>query len=398
MATPKQVCICGGGNAAHVMSALTPHLLPDAKVHILATFKDEAERWNTTLSANGKMTLVKAEPDKSTNNIEASPALVSKDPAAAVPGSDVIFLPLPAFAHMATLQDIGPHISPGTTIVGMPMYPGFVWMLKSVLGEEKAKSVKVVGCDTLPWAARLTVYGVSAEVIGTKSQMLGCCTEQATLEMPQACIGKFPVLQWASGICADLMTTNPYIHLSVMYGRWSKWDGTPLDEEPLFYQGADEFTAEIMATLSDEVVIQTKKALAVLKPDLNLERVVSIQQWYIDCYASQTDDTSTLKSCLNTNHGYRGLKHPCNKTEDGKFVPNYGYRYMTEDLPMGLIPLRAIARMAGVETPTTDKVLLWCQECAGKEYLVGGELVGKDIGETRAPVNYGITTIEQMLW
>merc|ERR1712050_778911 len=101
---------------------------------------------------------------------------------------------------------------------------------------------------------------------------------------------------------------------------------------------------------------------------------------------------------LNTNGGDRGLIHPMKKNRDGKFIPNYGYRYMTEDLPMGLIPLRAIAAMAGVETPTTDKVLLWCQSCCDKEYLVDGELKGKDIGETRAPVNFDITTIDQMLW
>jgi len=349
-------------------------------------------------SDNGKMTLIKAEPDKSTHTIEAAPALVTKNPEEAVPGSDVIFLPLPAFAHMNYLECIADYVTPGTTIVGMPMYPGFVWVLRQVMGEEKASTVKVVGCDTLPWAARLTDYGVSAEVIGTKSQMLGCATEQATLEMPQACLGPFPVLQWGSGICADLMTTNPYIHLSVMYGRWSKWDGKPVDEEPLFYQGADAFTAEIMTAVNDELVMQTKEAILKLKPDLNLDRVVSIHQWYIDCYASQTDDTSCLQSCLNTNQGYRGLKHPCNKTDDGRFVPNYGYRYMTEDLPMGLIPLRAISQMAGVETPVTDKVLKWCQDCVGKEYLVNGELKGKDIGETRAPVNFGITSIEQMLW
>merc|ERR1719414_2900033 len=167
--------------------------------------------------------------------------------------------------------------------------------------------------------------------------------------MPQACIGKFPKLLNGSGIVADLMTTNPYIHLSVMYGRWSKWDGNPLDEEPLFYQGADAFTAEIMAALSDEVVLKVKDAIKAMKPELDLERVVSIHQRYIESYASQTEDTSTLQSCLTTNSAYRGLKHPCIKTETGKYVPNYDYRYMTEDLPMGLIPLRGIAKMAGVD-------------------------------------------------
>jgi len=364
---------------------------------VLSTYSDEAERWNKVLAENGTMTLQAAGHDKSSKQIKAKPTLVTNDPAKAVPGSDIIFLPLPAFAHQGYLEAIAPHVKDGATIVGMPMYPGFVWVLKKIFGAEKASKVKIVGCDTLPWAARLTSYGASAEIIGTKSQMLGCSTERSTLIGPQHCIGEYPDLQWGSGITADLMTTNPYIHLAIMYAQWSRWDGKPLDTKPLFYQGADAFGADIMSKLSDELVINTRDALKKLKPELELGQAKHIYQWYLDCYGAQTDDTSSLLRCLNTNGGYRGLTHPCIEV-DGKFVPDFKYRYMTEDLPMGLVPLRAISELAGVPTPTTDMVLEWCQKVAGKEYLVNGKVEGKDMGETRAPVNFGITSIEEMLW
>lgn len=394
---PKQVTLCGGGNAIHVMAALCPHNLPGTKFHVLSTYSDEAERWSKTLESNGTMTLDQTGHDKSFRQIKAKPDLVTNDPAKAVTGSDVIFLPLPAFAHQGYLEAIAPYVQDGATIVGMPMYPGFVWVLKKIFGPEKASKVKIVGCDTLPWAARLTSYGASATVIGTKSQMLGCATEKSTLLGPQMCLGKHPVLQWGSGICADLMTTNPYIHLSIMYAQWSRWDGKPLDTKPLFYQGVDAFGADIMSKMSDELVINTRDALQKLKPDLELGQVKHIYNWYLDCYSAQTDDTSCLQRCLNTNQGYRGLTHPCTEA-DGKFMPDFKYRYMTEDLPMGLIPLKAISQMAGVPTPTADMVLEWCQQVAGKEYMVNGKLEGKDIGETRAPINFGITTISDMMW
>merc|ERR1712032_752293 len=247
-------------------------------------------------------------------------------------------------------------------------------------------------------AARLTSYGASATVIGTKSQMLCCCSDPTTQLMPQLCVGKHPVFKFGSGITADLMTTNPYIHLSIMYAKWSRWDGKPLDTEPLFYQGADDLSADTMSKLSDELVVQTAAAIQKIKPGLDLKRCVHISQWYLDCYAAQTDDTSSLKTCLITNGGYRGLVHPMKKTEDGKFMPNFNYRYMTEDLPMGLVPLRAIANLAGVATPKTDEVIMWCQSTVNKEYLKDGQLNGKDIAETRAPINFGISTIDEMLW
>lgn len=32
----------------------------------------------------------------------------------------------------------------------------------------------------------------------------------------------------------------------------------------------------------------------------------------------------------------------------------------------------------------------------GKEYVVDGKLVGKDVGETSAPQRWGITTVEEL--
>ena len=41
---------------------------------------------------------------------------------------------------------------------------------------------------------------------------------------------------------------------------------------------------------------------------------------------------------------------------DGTFLPNFNDRYLTEDLPYGLVVLKGIALVVGVQTPTMDKV------------------------------------------
>lgn len=43
-----------------------------------------------------------------------------------------------------------------------------------------------------------------------------------------------------------------------------------------------------------------------------------------------------------------------------------------------------------------DMVISWAQGNMGKEYVVGGKLAGKDVGETAAPQRWGITTVEQL--
>ena len=39
-----------------------------------------------------------------------------------------------------------------------------------------------------------------------------------------------------------------------MYGRWQGSEDSALDESPLFYQGLDHFSADLMGDMSDEVV------------------------------------------------------------------------------------------------------------------------------------------------
>ena len=38
------------------------------------------------------------------------------------------------------------------------------------------------------------------------------------------------------------------------------------------------------------------------------------------------------------------------------WVPNFGYRYLAEDIPFGLCVTKGLAQLAGVETPETDTV------------------------------------------
>ena len=45
-----------------------------------------------------------------------------------------------------------------------------------------------------------------------------------------------------------------------------------------------------------------------------------------------------------------------NETEDGKFVPNFKFRYLWEDIPFGMAVIKGIATIAGVQTPNIDKV------------------------------------------
>ena len=115
------------------------------------------------------------------------------------------------------------------------------------------------------------------------------------------------------------------------------------------------------------------------------------------CYPEDISDKTNLYTAIQTNAEYQGLKHPVKKSDDGKYLPDFTYRYMTEDIPQGLVVIRGIAEIVGVETPNIDKVLLWSQEKMCKEYLVNSKIQGKDVEKSRAPQKYGFTTLESIL-
>merc|ERR1711957_939526 len=178
-------------------------------------------------------------------------------------------------------------------------------------------------------------------------------------------------------------------------GGPESWDGKAKAEKPLFYQGVDDFTETVLAGMSAEVQVVCRK-MEELVPGLSLKDACTLQQWYMDCYDGQMSDTSTLRSCMNTNKAYDGLTHPCTG-EAPNFVPDLKYRYLAEDVPTGLCFSKGLAEILGIPTPTIDKVMEWAQGCIGLEILVGGKMAGKDLDKMRAPQGMGITTVEQFV-
>jgi len=314
---------------------------------------------------------------------------------------DVVILAVPSFAHGQYFEAFEPYIKPGTVVACMPARSGGDILFASKLGE-KADTCAFVGFETLPWACRFTEWGKRATILGTKGSILAAVTpkSQATRAIAhlQGLLGVFPVITESdNNIAISLRNPGQVIHPGVMYGRWcpEKWDGKPVAEKPLFYQGVDDFTETVLLGLTSEVQ-EVKAKIEGLVPGINMTDGCTLHQWYLDSYSGQMTDSSTLKGCMNTCSAYTGLTHPL-KEADGGWMPDLTYRYIAEDIPTGLCFTKGLAEILGVPTPTMDKVMTWGQGCLGKEFLKDGKMCGKDVGQTRAPQAAGITTTDAFL-
>ncbi|XP_060079252.1 octopine dehydrogenase [Ylistrum balloti] len=392
-----KVCVCGGGNGAHTLSGLAASR-DGVEVRVLTLFADEAERWTKALGGD-ELTVIVNEKDGTKTEVKSRPKVITKDPVVAISGADVVVLTVPAFAHEGYFQAMAPHVQDSALIVGLPSQAGFEFQCRDILGD-KAAAVSMMSFETLPWACRIKEFGKKVEVLGTKSVLAaslikGTAETVDPLSTLQMLHGAEPVFRLAKHFLEMLIMSYSFVHPAILYGRWGTWDGKPVAEAPLFYQGIDQATADMLTACSDECK-EVANAIMAACPGNDLSDVKDIYQWYLEYYHEDIQDDKDLYHAITTNKSYKGLVHPV-KAEDGGVVPDFGNRYLTEDIPMGMIVFKGVAIAAGVPIPKNDKLIMWAQEKIGKEYLVDGALTGKDVATTRCPQRYGFNTLNAIL-
>ena len=301
--------VCGGGNGAHVCAGLAASH-DDVSARVLTLFEDEAERWTAAMGADGLRISVRHS-GSDLRTIVGRPACVTKDPEEAMkPNVDIIVITVPSFAHEQYLTALKPYVRSGTTIVGCPGRAGFDFAVRSILGSVSSE-ISIMNFESLPWACRISEFGRSADVLGVKDTLAGAVQKSASAKLDptttfQKVVGDHPRLLTRGHLLGvTLSPTNGCIHPEILYGRWKDWDGKPVPEPPLFYNGLDEATADLIAGVSDEI-LATAKAIMKQRPGVDLSNVEHIFQWYLRTYPEDIEDKSTLYTAIRTNKAYTG--------------------------------------------------------------------------------------------
>jgi hypothetical protein len=380
-----KITICGGGNGAQTLLPIAVQNLGCA-VDIYAPFGDEAQRLAAGIAVHGGL--------ETTGAVlaQARARLISANPAEVIPGSEVVVMVLPAFAHESTLRQIAPHLDARAWIGALPARGGFDYCAAWVLTELGRPDVRLFGLQTLPWACRIEEYGQIVHVLGVKDVVDVASRPAGEIEGIKSLLERMLGLRIdaaANLLALTLANTGQIIHPGIMYGLFGQWDGIPFDREevPLFYQGLSEQGAEVLAGLSDDV----QAIRACLGTTLDLAAVRPLAEWLQHCYGHTITDPSCLRSAFVTNQAYAGLRAPVREVAPDRYVPDFSARYLAEDVPFGLAVSRAIATLAGVQTPAMDRVIAWAGEQLGKDYL------GRDAGLARIPQNYGLDSLERLL-
>eukprot|EP00756_Hemistasia_phaeocysticola_P017706 Hpha_TRINITY_DN15551_c7_g11::TRINITY_DN15551_c7_g11_i1::g.106715::m.106715 len=376
-----KVCVCGGGNAAHVMVGDLGSR--GIKVSLFAPFTppggvSEAERFNSETPADGlEITYVNEEGRKA----HAKPHVVSKDPKEAVAGCKYIFIPLPVFAHRPTLLAIVPHVEPDACIVAMPATGCFDWTGQQVLKElgRDKEQITLVGVAPLPYVCRITEYAKKVNLMGIKDTV-GVATlpsgriDQVASEVEKIINLRQGATRYPSFLPITLTPTNPIMHTGRCYGLF----GPHAKEKKYtrmvnFYDECDELSNEWLHRLNAENQKIAEAANQKIPGSIqgNVKNINEFLKW---AYGPDISKWDTCGDCYRTNKQFAGVGSPMKDQGDGIWGPDFKNRYFSEDFPFGILANRGLAEVLGVATPDMDEVIEWAQKNMDKKWLVDGKI------------------------
>ena len=391
----ETITICGGGNAAHaIIPIIRNHF--SGKINLFLPYGNEATHFQKLI--NEKRFLTATIRDK---KIYGRPDKVSKFAKDACREADLILMPLPAFAHEPTLLQIAPFLKEEAIIGAIPARSGFEYAALKILKDTKKEKVKIFGMQTLPWACRIKEYASKVDILGKKRSVgMAAFPYKITSELASFLtqLLDLKIEPLPNMLTLSLANVGQIIHPGIMYGLFKGKEELKYRKEeiPLFYQGVTKEISQTLKTMSDEILLLTKE-IKNMDKSIDLDQVLGLKDWLIYSYKDSIVDKSTLQSCFVTNSAYKGLRAPMKKINNDYFLPDFQARYLTEDVPYGLVVTKSIAQLAKVDMPIIDEVILTISKWIGKEYIKGGYLEGKDIKDTRIPQNYGINNLEEII-
>jgi hypothetical protein len=385
------IAICGMGSLGHVFAGLFS-ARPDVAVSVLVSNGERADQIRRGLNREGAIRVIS--PARETRG---APVRVTHVPAAAVADADLVILCVPAHCHLPLLRRVVPRMKPGSYLACVPAWGGFHWKARAVLGKN-ASDIRVFGIGSVPWMCSLLSPGAEVRVLGAKAMDSFVPFDAAdTTFVADACslLLGMPTLPLGNFLEICLSPGNQILHCGITYALFKSTVGRPFREAPLLYEGIAQETADVVERMNEEL-IALAAAIHAITPDFVPSALFSLHNALRVAYAGQITDPSTLRSTIASNAAYRGIRAPMRPVKGGLALDTQS-RFFTEDVPHGLVLVKGIALLAGVPTPTCDRVLEWCQAAMEKEYLTDDRLTGRDLGDSAAPQAFGIDSVERLM-
>ena len=343
----KPIAVLGGGAGAHMMAVdLTDR---GHRVH-LCEHPDFEASFRTTLSAQ-TIEATGIGP-KGTYPIHR----VSTDVAAAVGEADWVNVVMPAVGHEKFFEAIVPHLRSGHKVVTWAGDFGSLRLRKMLLDAGKRRGVTVVETNTLPYGTRIAGPGKISLLLVAPHVMAAALPSKRTGEVVEQLQEMFPCISPVQNVLAAAFNNpNPIVHppgslLNTGRIEYSRGD---------FYMYREGIT-ESVARVIRQVYEESRQVARALDFDMTEYRDVDFRT---TCsimgveFVAPFDTAGVIAAILG----------PCTVRD----------RYITEDLPFGLVPRSELGDVVGVATPVTDGIVSIGSVVCREDYWQTGRTLDK---------------------
>jgi opine dehydrogenase len=286
---------------------------------------------------------------KATGEIEGEAEVqCHEDLGQALRGATLLMAVVPAFVHRRLAEEISPWVEEGAVLLLNPGRTGGALEVASVLNQ-RGRQIPVAEAQTLLFACRRK--GEKAvHFNGIKDTLrVGVFPAKKTEQVMTRLKKVFPQLRSVP----DVLTTSlgnigaMFHPASVILNVGTIQSGRDYD---YYRETMTRAVARVIEHLDQERMAVAGAAGA---------EVFSARTWLKESYQLKED---SLYEMLQGNPAYRGISGP----------KDIHTRYITEDVPTGLVPMEALAKIYGTPTPMISAVISIACSLIGKDFRAEG--------------------------
>jgi opine dehydrogenase len=278
----------------------------------------------------------------------ARPDRITTDMGEALEEADLILVVIPAFAHIPCAKAMAGHLKKGQRVVLMPGGFGGAILFSKYLEEANGpKEILIAESSTLPYACR-KLDSTSVWIRGRKGTFdLAAYPSKHTDRVLESVKVLYPAVSKAENVLeTGLNNLNPFIHPPIVLLNVGS---TERANRVLFYhEGITPSVQRLIEGLDQERLALGAKLGLSLQP---AHRVL------LDHYGHQGATGSSFMEVAIQNPVYRWSEMP--ETIDS--------RYLTEDIPMSLIPICSMSKQVGTPSRLMETIIELSRQILGHD-------------------------------
>jgi opine dehydrogenase len=261
---------------------------------------------------------------------------VTSDIAEALQDCDVIMVVVPSTAHAEIARNAAPYLQDGQVIVLNPGRTCGALEVKHTLAERGSTAdVTIAEAETLIYASR-SDGPAQARLFGIKETVplaaLPATRTQMVLDILAPAYPQF--IDGGSVLHTGLNNMGAIFHPALALLNAGRIE-TTLGEFQFYIDGVSPSVARLLEVLDRERVT-VASALGI--------RARTALEWLQMAYHATGDD---LYEAVHNQPGYYGIQAP----------PTLNHRYITEDVPMSLVPIAALGERYGVSVRGIESII-----------------------------------------